>query len=116
MDYIIIFIAIIGLLGFALYAFKENNQETNSLEDELTIPVENEMPLQDKTYRLQNRYNNYANNKRTNEIKHVLNKIHFWLVIIGTYILIKIIVWAIVIATKGLIITELLQMMLENFS
>lgn len=118
MDLAIILIVLLAGIAICIYYYtnRSEEQEINTLENELNIPVAEDIPLQDKTYRIQNRFNNYSQNRRTDAIIDVLNKIHFWLVIIGLYFIIKMIVWVFIIGTKGLIVTELLQMLLENLT
>lgn len=117
MDYVIILIVIFAIIGLAMYySISKKKEQKITEEEEIISPTENIMPLQDKTYKLQNRYNNMAQNQRTDAIINELSKIHFWVAIIGIYILSKIAIFIIIIATKGIIISELMQIILKDFS
>lgn len=64
--------------------------ENNEIIEDISFDTTDETPLKDSTARTLNHYNNTAQNQRTDAVINVLEKIHFWLAIIGIYFLAKI--------------------------
>ena len=73
---------------------------------------DNSEPLQKNDYINLTRYNDDKADSRTDAILSVLDKIHFWVMIIGIYILIKIIATIIVFVCKGAVIMEVINKLL----
>ena len=73
---------------------------------------DNSEPLQKNDYINLTRYNDDKADSRTDAILSVLNKIHFWVMIIGIYILVKIIAAIIVFVCKGAVIMEVINKLL----
>ena len=68
----------------------------------------NSEPLQKNDYINLTRYNDDKADSRTDAILSVLDKIHFWVMIIGIYILVKFIVAILIFACKGAVIMEVI--------
>lgn len=85
---------------------KENNAIYTYMED-----TENESsePLQKKDYINLTRYNDDKTDSRVDAILSVLDKIHFWVMIIGIYILVKFIAAIIIFVCKGAVIMEVIE-------
>lgn len=73
---------------------------------------DNSEPLHKNDYINLTRYNDDKADSRTDAILSVLDKIHFWVMIIGTYILVKIIAVIIVFVCKGAVIMEVINKLL----
>lgn len=73
---------------------------------------DNSEPLQKNDYINLTRYNDDKADSRTDAILSVLDKIHFWVMIIGIYILVKIIATIIVFVCKGAVIMEVINKLL----
>ena len=73
---------------------------------------DNSKPLQKNDYINLTRYNDDKADSRTDAILSVLDKIHFWVMIIGIYILVKIIAVIIVFVCKGAVIMEVINKLL----
>lgn len=73
---------------------------------------DNSEPLQKNDYINLTRYNDDKADSRTDAILSVLDKIHFWVMIIGIYILVKIIATIIVFVCKGAVIKEVINKLL----
>lgn len=73
---------------------------------------DNSEPLQKNDYINLARYNDDKADSRTDAILSVLDKIHFWVMIIGIYILVKIIATIIVFVCKGAVIMEVINKLL----
>ena len=85
---------------------KENNAIYTYMED-----TENESsePLQKNDYINLTRYNDDKPDSRVDAILSVLDKIHFWVMIIGIYILVKFIAAIIIFVCKGAVIMEVIE-------
>lgn len=81
----------------AIYTYMEDTENTN---DE---------PLQKEDYINITRYTDDKADSRTDAILSVLDKIHFWVMIIGIYILVKIVAAIIVFVCKGAVIMEIIN-------
>ena len=85
---------------------KEHNAIYTYMED---TENEDSEPLQKNDYVNLTRYNDDKADSRTDAILSVLDKIHFWVMIIGIYILIKFIAAIIIFACKGAVIMGVLE-------
>lgn len=111
MNMIIIFgvALLIIICGYAYAKYrdeKEHNAIYTYMEDTENDKSE---PLQKNDYINLTRYNDDKADSRTDAILSVLDKIHFWVMIIGIYILVKIIAAIIVFVCKGAIIMEVIN-------
>ena len=70
---------------------------------------DNSEPLQKNDYINLTRYNDDKADSRTDTVLSVLDKIHFWVMIIGIYILVKIIATIVVFVCKGAVIMEVIN-------
>lgn len=85
---------------------KEHNAIYEYMED---TENENSEPIQKNDYINLTRYNDDKADSRTDAILSVLDKIHFWVMIIGIYILAKIVITVILFACKGAVIINILE-------
>lgn len=111
MNMIIIFgvALLIIICGYAYAKYrdkKEHNAIYTYMED---TENDNSEPLQKNDYINLTRYNDDKADSRTDAILSVLDKIHFWVMIIGIYILVKIIAAIIVFVCKGAVIMEVIN-------
>lgn len=70
---------------------------------------DNSEPLQKNDYINLTRYNDDKADSRTDAVLSVLDKIHFWVMIIGIYILAKIIATIVIFVCKGAVIMEVIN-------
>lgn len=111
MNMVIIFgvALLIIICGYAYSKYrgeKEHNAIYTYMED---AENDNSEPLQKNDYINLTRYNDDKADSRTDAILSVLDKIHFWVMIIGIYILVKIIATIIVFVCKGAVIMEVIN-------
>lgn len=111
MNMLIIFgvASLIIICGYAYAKYrdeKEHNAIYSYMED---TENDNSKPLQKNDYINITRYNDDKADSRTDAILSVLDKIHFWVMIIGMYILVKIIAAIIIFVCKGAVIMEVIN-------
>lgn len=103
---------LIIICGYAYAKYrdeKEHNAIYTYMED---TENDNSEPLHKNDYINLTRYNDDKADSRTDAILSVLEKIHFWVMIIGIYILVKIIAAIIVFVCKGAVIMEVINKLL----
>ena len=81
----------------AIYTYMEDTENTNN------------EPLQKDDYINITRYTDDKADSRTDAILSVLDKIHFWVKIIGIYILVKLSIVVFVFIIKGTVIISLID-------
>ena len=111
MNMVIIFVIflLIIICGYAYVKYrdeKEHNAIYSYMEDTENDKSE---PLQKNDYINLTRYNDDKADSRTDAVLSVLDKIHFWVMIIGIYILAKIIATIVIFVCKGAVIMEVIN-------
>lgn len=114
---------LIAVLAFIFYCYvKPTNQEYESDTIELTSEqifkadgTEMKEPFTNADFVKGISYLDNQNKKRHDEKMLILEKIKFWLTIIGLYILIKIIIAIIILFTKGALLLSILDLIQNLF-
>lgn len=111
MNMIIIFgVALFIIICGYTYAKYRDEKDHNAIYTYMEDTVnDNSEPLQKNDYINITRYNDDKADSRMDAILSVLDKIHFWVMIIGIYILVKIIAAIIVFVCKGAVIMEVIN-------
>lgn len=99
---------LIIICGYAYAKYRDEKEHDTIYTYMENTENESSEPLQKNDYINLTRYNDEKADSRTDAILSVLNKIHFWVMIIGIYILVKFIAAIIIFAFKGAVIMEVI--------